>query len=120
MIYGKELIDLSYLKSISNNDQAFIEDMLLSFLEDTPVYLNNIHRYYSEKDYLRLYKTVHKFAPTLVFVGANLKDKELDELENLAKEESDGETMAGLIEDITGYCNEIIQQLKTSINNSVK
>lgn len=120
MINNKSLIDLSYLKSISNNDQAFIEDMLFTFLEDTPAYLEDIRRYYNEKDYLRLYKTVHKFAPTLIFVGATQKNKELDQLEDLAKEENDGDIMSGLIEEIIGYCNEIIQQLKTSKNNSVK
>jgi HPt (histidine-containing phosphotransfer) domain-containing protein len=113
-------LDLSYLKSISSNDQAFIDEMIDTFINDTPHYLEDIHRYYSEKDYFRLYKTVHKFAPTLIFVGAIHKNNQLNTLENLAKEESEVEKIPGLIDEITEYCNIVVAKLKTTLNNSVQ
>ena len=120
MLHNDVTYDLSYLQSISNNDQAFINDMILTFTQDTPAYLEDIYRYNEEKDYFRLYKTVHKFAPTLIFVGANNKNAALDQLEYFAKEEIQHAEITKLISEITDYCNQIIDQLKETLNNLEK
>lgn len=118
MINSEVIFDLTYLRSISNNDQAFINDMIRTFIQDTPTYMEDMSRYFMQKDYLRLYKTVHKFAPTLIFVGANEKNDKLDILENYAREEKQPVEISNLISEITDYCNTLIDQLKLILNNS--
>lgn len=112
MAQQEACIDLSYLQSISNNDQDFVAEMVSSFIHDTPKYLNDIKTQFEIKDYQGLYKTIHKFASTLAFVGANQKNEVFDKLEHLAKQEKDDSQIEKYIEEITRYCTNVVEQLR--------
>ena len=63
------VIDLSYLKKISNNNQVFIKEMIESFLECAPQYLSEIESFTQQQDWLNVQMTAHKLKPSATYVG---------------------------------------------------
>ena len=68
-IQRKNLIDLTYLNKVSNNDKKFTTEIVRSFLGSTPKALTEIKRQMKLEDWVKLEKEVHKIKPTLVMIG---------------------------------------------------
>lgn len=108
--------DLDYLKEISNNDQAFLEDMVHTFIENTPDALNEMRQFMENKDWQKLGKSAHKFAPSVQFIGVQEIVNDLDVLEEHAMKEKNIDTIPELMNKVENSCNHIIALLKKDFN----
>jgi HPt (histidine-containing phosphotransfer) domain-containing protein len=108
--------NISYLEQISNNDEVFIEDMINTFVTNTPKYFENIDIFYTEKDFDSLYKEVHKFIPTLAFVCEQDYIAKFEKLEKLALAKEDSKELRKLISELRIYSDKIIDLLKKDYN----
>ena len=104
--------DITYLEKISNQDKDFIKEMLETFVINTPVYFNDIEKYYQEKNFELLYKAVHKFIPTLAFVCAKKNIDRFEELERLALTKADNKELHDLIVKLKIFCSQLVEQIK--------
>ena len=111
-----KLYNLKYLEEISAGDQEFILDMLNDFVKNTPGVLAEIDEHINASDWVQLYKTIHKFIPTLEFVGAADIRSDLRNLEHLSKTQTNLELINPLIFNIRSFCNDIILEIKSDFN----
>ncbi len=108
----KKLYSLDYLKEISGGDERFIDEMLHDFVNDVPEVMKDLNRYEREGAWDELYSLVHKFAPTLAFVGLHSRDSEIDRIEYLAKNNEQVETIRPLLDKVFSDVNKTIDQIK--------
>ncbi len=84
-----EPIDLSYLRKVSSNNEAFMEDMIGTFIETMPKAIDDIRTHASDHDWDSLSKAVHKIKPSLAMMGLN-RTRELGaRIETNAREKTD-------------------------------
>ena len=90
------LYDLGTLRKLSDNDEAFIIDMLQTFKKTTPPILHRMEEYMSQQKYEALGREAHKMIPGVSFLGAiQLKDL-LIRIEEAAKSNQELDKMPGL------------------------
>ncbi|MFW6327072.1 MAG: Hpt domain-containing protein [Bacteroidota bacterium] len=112
--------DLTYLKSISNDDEKFIQDMVGDFLTNTPYYFSKMEEALLNKDYETLYHLVHKFIPTLSFVGANEKIDSFELFEKMSYKGDDPNKLQKLFYDLKAYHEHVCDELKKDLNMNLK
>ncbi|MFW5759627.1 MAG: Hpt domain-containing protein [Cyclobacteriaceae bacterium] len=61
--------NLSYLKSISDNDNLFVEEMINTFLEQTPDLIAEMKQLVREKNCFQVGRMAHRMKPSLTFMG---------------------------------------------------
>lgn len=108
-------VDLTYLKTVSNNNQEFIQEIVATFLESMPKSIEDIKTYLEAKDWAQLGKVVHKIKPTITLMGIHqLRDKIL-ELELETKAAAPDETIIrDLSKNVVLYLNQGIEFLKVT------
>ena len=116
MLYMTKLYNLEYLEEISAGDKEFIADMLHDFVTQTPVTLSDIETQINKAEWYELYKIIHKFIPSFEFVGAENIRAELRVVEQYAKTGTDVEKIAPIINNVKGFCFNVIDELKTDFN----
>ncbi|MEQ8304738.1 MAG: ATP-binding protein [Cyclobacteriaceae bacterium] len=110
----RNLIDLTYLKKVSNNDKGFITEIVRSFLDSTPKTLQEIKSQMKSEDWVKLEKEVHKIKPTLVMIGLH----HLRELAvQIEKEVTDGPTPKTISILANSFCEQLelaLDELRTT------
>ena len=112
----KKMYSLEYLQEISGGDEDFIDEMLHDFVNDVPEVLKEIDRYEKEEAWDKLYNSIHKFAPTIAFVGLHSSDAEIDRIEYLAKNNIQVDQIRTLLEKVFSDVNDTIDQIKRDFN----
>jgi CheY-like chemotaxis protein/HPt (histidine-containing phosphotransfer) domain-containing protein len=105
--------DLSYLKSVSNNNEGFIKEMVTTFLETMPASIDEITTHVNDKDWQKLAKALHKIKPSITLMGLHHLKYQVIELEEKAKTETDLKKVPKLIEKFCAELNQSLDQMKT-------
>lgn len=103
-----EKYDLSLLKKLSNNDEAFIVDMLNTFRRTAGPIIERMEKLVSDKRYESLGREAHKFIPGVSFLGIKHLEADLLKIEENAKTGSDLEKMEELVMQVKAKVNELI------------
>jgi PAS domain S-box-containing protein len=107
-------VDLSYLRQMSDNDQDFINEMIKSFVAQTPNDLDKISEFFANKQYDELAGIIHKVKPSITFMGINdLKDLVL-EIEEHAKNKL-GEILENELKIFNNTCWKAIEELRAEL-----
>jgi hypothetical protein len=110
--------NLGFLKSISNTDENFIKDMILTFKQTTPRIILKMGRYMKNKKYTALGKEVHRLIPGVSFLGAeNIKD-DLVKIEQYVNDNTNLDDIPGLIENVKRNVTDLITQFNIDFNLS--
>ena len=80
------LIDLSYLKEISNDSKEFLIDLIEMLLEQIPVYQSTLKDLYEKKDWNNLGRLAHKAKSAILMIGMKALADDLKKLEENAKQ----------------------------------
>ena len=108
--------DLSFLKRVSNEDQAFIIDMLETFRKTAPGVLNKMDAFVRQKKYEALGREVHRFIPGVTFLGVKDLEADLIEMEDNAKNLKNLESLPGLIVRVRKNVEILIQSFIDDFN----
>ncbi|MBN1414456.1 MAG: Hpt domain-containing protein [Bacteroidales bacterium] len=100
--------DLSLLKRLSNNDEAFIVDMLNTFRRTAGPIIERMERLVAEKKYEALGREAHKFIPGVSFLGIKYLESDLLKIEENAKTGTDLEEMEGLVSQVKAKVKELV------------
>jgi len=68
------VLDVSYLKQMSEGNDEFVAEMLTIFLEDTPPLIQHLREAIAVADWKKIYQLAHKYRSPLALLG--LKDIE--------------------------------------------
>lgn len=106
------VIDLSYLKKVSNNNGQFIQEIVASFLESMPNTVEDIKTQLAQKNWEQLSRVVHKIKPTITLMGIHhLKDK-IVLLEQESKNGQNENTIQELAEEVSLFLSRAIKSLR--------
>jgi PAS domain S-box-containing protein len=106
-------VNLSYLRSVSNNDTAFIKEMIETFLVSMPRTLEEMHAFVEKKDWKSVGKTIHKIKPSLSMIGMHALKTHATELEELCNlEKHDSRNLQSRMKLFTSKLDQVLNELE--------
>jgi HPt (histidine-containing phosphotransfer) domain-containing protein len=84
-----KIYDLEYLKDLASGDDNFLLSMIDDFIHQTPETIQQISDNIEKGDQKSIYAIVHRFIPTLQYMGATAIVDKFREIEKLAKGNSE-------------------------------
>jgi PAS domain S-box-containing protein len=82
-------IDLSYLRKVSNGNEGFVKEMIMTFRDVIPKVAIEIGTCLEKDDWSGLEKSVHRLKPSLTMMGLHAMKEEAMKLEEMAREKKD-------------------------------
>ncbi|MEQ8706195.1 MAG: PAS domain S-box protein [Phaeodactylibacter sp.] len=96
-------IDLTYLNEFSGGDQAFIKEIIQTFLEEAPANVVRLSEGLSQEDWDTVYRMAHQLKPNYMMLGMSAQQEKALAVEKLAKNETEKtgihETVRQLVSD---------------------
>lgn len=109
------MVDLSYLRKVSNNNEQFIKEIVSAFLESMPATVSDIKTQLVKKDWDQLSRVVHKIKPTITLMGIHhLKDK-IILLEKETKNGQNEDTIRELAGEVSKFLTSAIDSLRLQV-----
>lgn len=111
----KKITDLSYISEIAAGDEAFIKELIETFLLQVPEFSGNMKKYLRNKQYDLLAKEAHTAKSSVMLFGLNQLANTLKEFQLLAEKQEKIESYADLISEFDETCGKAIEELKTEL-----
>ncbi|MBN2213860.1 MAG: Hpt domain-containing protein [Bacteroidales bacterium] len=108
--------DLSFLKKVSNEDQAFIIDMLETFRNIAPGIVNKMEIFLNQKKYEALSREAHRFIPGITFLGVKDLERDLIDIEEKAKNLENLESLPEILLRVRKEVESLIQCFTDDFN----
>ncbi len=102
--------DLSFLNRISGSDESFIREMINTFKQIAPEYINKARLLHSSGSIDVLSKETHKFIPGVSFLGAKHLEDDLLKIEEFTKKKISLEQVPELIEKVNIKISNLISE----------
>lgn len=102
------LYDLSKLRELSDNDEAFIIDMLQTFKHTAPPILQRMVEYSAMQKFEAAGREAHKMIPGVSFLGATKLQNLLISIEEHAKSNKGSDTIPALVSEAVNMAGELI------------
>jgi len=93
----EQLVDLTFLKKMSDDDHDFIKDLIKAFIQSTPNSISELKSHYENKEWDKLSNTAHKIKPSVKLMGMSMMYNIIRELEKVS-ELSDKSSIGEFIE----------------------
>jgi CheY-like chemotaxis protein len=77
--------DLSYLASVSNNNEDFMNEMIDTYLKTMPRIIEEIRTFSQQNDFENLSRAAHKLKPSITLLGIHQAKELAAEIESIAK-----------------------------------
>ncbi len=110
-LYNPQLIH-----KMCRGDEEKIAKMMEVFIDQTSEAMQEIRDSYSEKDFLRIAKLVHKIKPTLTYFGTAALEKEFYYLEDLILNKSEQSEIELKIENVNILFIKVVDEMKNDFN----
>jgi len=104
-------IDLSYLNEIAGGDAEFMIEMIDIFIEQTPVYTEQLIVAVKEGDWKTVGDVAHKIKPTLAFMGVNKAKDQMASIEQKARSGNNLEDIPDEFAEIKAVCESLYSGL---------
>lgn len=112
----KLVLDLTFIKEISDDDQEFINDVLNTFLNEMPKDIAQMNQALTNQDVVMIGKMAHKTKSTLQTLGLfELKELAL-KIEQLTKAVPVDTAVFGLSQKFMGHIDRVYPNVKELIN----
>ena len=106
------LYDLSKLEQIAKGNQAFIDKMILLFIDQTPKSVLELKAAYAVGDYDKIKALAHRMKPSIDTMGIAILRNEIRDIEKNAANYKASERLNGLITKVADVIEEVINDLK--------
>ncbi len=104
-------IDLTYLRDVSSGSNEFMIEMIELFLEQTPVYFEQLRQFIAEENWAKVAEIAHKIKPTLAFMGADSAREIMSEIETSARNLTDTESIRPAFESLHEFSGTLFNKL---------
>lgn len=108
-------IDLSYLRTIAGDDDAFIKEMLQMLLNTTPVEAESIWKYHNEGNFHMMASAAHKIKAPIQMLGDEYVTGLLLKIEQLAKPDQDKSELPGLITEAREHLTALVEAVRKTL-----
>jgi signal transduction histidine kinase/DNA-binding response OmpR family regulator len=115
---NQPIIELSFLKSISENNDQFFREFIQMFLTNTPKSIEEIENAVAEKDWEKIRMAAHKIKPSFNYVGLKEQNSQAAKIEELAKKQENMPVITDLILKIKAACVIAFSELEAEINTT--
>lgn len=105
-------VDLTYIESIGDNDGNFQNDLLDIFRKQIPVIINELDEALQLNDFLKLSAVAHKAKSSVALLGIETLKKDMEALENNAKNNLYPETYAVLVKRFAKIAHDVLNEIK--------
>lgn len=105
-----QIINLKFLKKMSNDDNDFISELITAFIEATPSSIVDMKKQYKKQQWDELSGTAHKIKPSVKLMGITVMHDLIIELEEKCNL-SDKSSIGPLIEQFSSYYDLASEQL---------
>jgi len=105
----RKIVDLAYLRNISNNNKKFIDDMIAAFLDSIPKSIQEIKMNTKAAEWTELARAIHKIKPSLTLIGLHSSKEKALFIEGLAKQQKNIDQIPSLANNL---CEELTDALR--------
>ena len=105
------MIDLTYLKTTTGNDNAIIKELIQIFTAQLPELKEDIVSAFEQQNWHNLKELAHKAKNSFEIIGASQEAANLKNIEILAANEQNADKMPPLIETFLRSCQEVSREL---------
>lgn len=111
---GKKIVDLSYLRKISDNNTNFIVDMISSFIDQMPGDINKIKIAARQGNWEEVANIAHKIKPSITFMGIDSIKGCISDIQELAQS-GKTDSLEGLINEVDVITKSAFDELRKEI-----
>lgn len=104
-------IDLSYLNEIAGGDAEFMIEMIDIFIEQTPIYTEQLVIAVKEGDWKTVGDLAHKIKPTLAFMGVDKAKDQMASIEQKARSGNNLEDIPAEFAEVKAVCENLYSGL---------
>ncbi len=108
--------NLSKVYLLSENDEAFVKQILNVFLEEVPQSIKQIDIGIKNKDYTLAYANSHKIKPTLDLLGMTIAYDDILQIELWTKEQGKRKEIANTFQNAQSHIEKAIKEIKKDFN----
>ncbi|MEM6522390.1 MAG: ATP-binding protein [Bacteroidota bacterium] len=110
---ASQIIDLSYLKGVCNNDESFMREMIDTFVTNTPQIISEMVHMSKEQNWRQVSALAHKLKPSVTFMGINQIKDAIKRIESFAKEGRKIDVVAKDIDEVREVIDKAINELSS-------
>jgi HPt (histidine-containing phosphotransfer) domain-containing protein len=112
---NQKSIDLNHLNSITSGDESFKKELIAIFLNQIPVFINNMKKYLAQNKLENLTREAHTAKSSAMIFGMENTGKLLKEIQHLAET-----NQAGDIQNILLQVETELNQANSELNEILK
>lgn len=112
-----EHVDLSYLLKIADGNHQFVNAVISSFIEITPLYVQDVRHQCETKNWPGLQASAHRLKSAIKYLGMNEMARIIETIEANATEAADQRRLLELIVAINANYQAAITELKNILYN---
>jgi CheY-like chemotaxis protein len=107
--------NLTYLRTVSGNNEEFIREMVSTFVQTIPPVLAEIQKCIQDNDWARLSRLVHQVKPSFILMGIDSMRSDIIFIEENSKLEANLTKVVQMAHEFIARCNAILPQLSQDI-----
>jgi HPt (histidine-containing phosphotransfer) domain-containing protein len=104
--------DLTYLRDIASGSSEFMVDMLDIFLQQTPIYFEQLGAAIEQKDWNQVGDIAHKIKPTFAFIGIDEGREVMQAIEYDARKMENLDSISTRFILMKAMCSDLYQNLE--------
>jgi signal transduction histidine kinase/ActR/RegA family two-component response regulator/HPt (histidine-containing phosphotransfer) domain-containing protein len=108
-------INLTYLKRISDGNDAFIIEMIEMFLNKTPLALEEMNECFKKQNWEELRKIAHRIRPSFAYIGMPEIQTTLAMIESWSEEKGDKSVVSDLMNEVEFGSRKAFEQLREEL-----
>lgn len=109
------LYDLSVLADASNGSRTVLQQMILAFIDQVTVAVNELKAAYHNQNSSGMYETAHNIQPTIDSLNIVSVKEIIRQIERYAEKKEYNPVLKDLIENLDDSVSKVVQQLKVNV-----
>ncbi len=109
------MIDVGYLKTMSEGNDEFLKEMLAIFYEDTPPLIQKLKEAVDQQDWKRITQLAHKYRSPLALLGLKELEESMKVIEYKAKQENDIEMIRDEVNKSLILTEKVLSEVKLKL-----
>jgi CheY-like chemotaxis protein len=110
-----KLFNLNHLRNVSGNNEAFVKEMVETFIKTIPVSMKAIEAALVQSDWSGIARHVHQIKPSLGLLGINTLKEEAMYIEEYSSTKSNTDILPKMIRQFNSNCHEVVSDLKDEL-----
>ncbi len=113
-------INLNYLRELAEGDKDFMVDMVQTFIDNAPGYLQEFNAFKTQMDVENLGKLAHKSKATFLFMGLEHLSNTSAILEKLCKENANATEILDMVNKLEPDFLQVLAELESALQDLKK